>query len=67
MIYEVQTRFMHDWENVWTDDGEPHIFPTYAEAAAELADFLEALRHATNNGELSDFNPNDYRIRKIEP
>jgi hypothetical protein len=67
MIYEVQTRFVNDWENVWTDDGEPHIFPTYTEAAEELADFLEALRRATNNGNLSDFNPDDYRIRKIEP
>ena len=64
MTYEVQTRIGHDWDNVWTNEGEPHIFPTYAEAAAELADFLEALRHATNNGDLSDFNPNDYRIRK---
>jgi hypothetical protein len=67
MTYEVQTRIGYDFENVWTNDGEPHIFQTYAEAAAELADFLEALRHATDNGELSDFNPNDYRIRKSTP
>jgi hypothetical protein len=67
MAYEVQTlTYRNTWENTWTHDGvEPHIFQTYAEAAAELADFLDDMAHAAKNNFLEDYNPSDYRIKKI--
>ena len=65
MSYEVQTRIGHDWENVWTNEGEPHIFPSRAEAAAELADHLRSMAYAVKNDYLEDFNPAEYRIKKL--
>jgi hypothetical protein len=67
MTYEVQTlTYFNAWENTWTEDGnEPTVFNTYAEAAAELADFLDDLAHAAKNNFLEDYNPEDYRIKKL--
>jgi hypothetical protein len=67
MAYEVQTlTFLNVWENTWTDDGmEPVQFATYAEAAKELAGFLDDMAHAAKNNFLEDYNPSDYRIKKI--
>jgi len=66
MTYEIQTlTFLNVWENTCTDDGvNPTVFDTHAQAAAELAGFLEDLAHFVEIGHLQDFNPNDYRIRK---
>jgi hypothetical protein len=66
MTYEVQTlTFLNNWENTWTDDGaQPTQFNTRAEAAAELAGFLDDMEHAAKNNFLADFNPSDYRIVK---
>jgi hypothetical protein len=66
MTYEVQTlTFLNNWENTWTDnDGTPSQFKDYAEAAAELAEFLDDLASAAKNNFLADFNPLDYRIVK---
>jgi hypothetical protein len=67
MTYEVQTlTYLNTWVNTWTEDGnEPTVFTTYAEAAAELADFLDDMQHAAKNNFLEDYNPADYRIKKL--
>ena len=67
MTYEVQTlTFLNQWENTWTEDGvEPVQFNTYAEAAAELAGFLEDMAFEASCKHLADFNPADYRIKKL--
>jgi hypothetical protein len=67
MTYEVQTlTYRNTWENTWTEDGvEPVQFGTYAEAAAELAGFLDDMQHAAKNNFLEDYNPEDYRIKKL--
>jgi hypothetical protein len=65
MTYEVQT-FMAfgNWENTWTDDGEPVQFDTREAAAVELAGFLEDMAFEASRKHLADFNPSDYRIVK---
>ena len=66
MTYEVQTlTYVNTWENTWTDDDTPTQFDTYAEAAAELAGFLDDMAYASSNNFLLDHNPEDYRIQKI--
>jgi len=59
MTYEIQTRMLHGWENT----GEQ--FPTRDAAAADLADLLADLAHAVAHGHMADFNPSDYRIKKL--
>lgn len=67
MTYEVQTlTFLNQWENTWTEDGNDRVvFDTYAEAAAELAGFLDDMAYAAKNNFLEDYNPADYRIKKL--
>ena len=68
MAYEVQTLTYPDtWENTWTDslDDTPVKFNTYDDAAAKLADHLRALAYAVINDHLDDFNPAEYRIKKV--
>lgn len=66
MTYEVQTlTFLNNWENTWTDDGEPVQFDTREAAAAELAGFLEDMAFEASCKHLADFNPADYRIKKL--
>ena len=68
MTYEVQTLFYPDtWENAWINDGDetPVQFDTYGAAAAELADYLRGLAYAVKHGHMEDFNPADYRIKKL--
>ena len=68
MTYEVQTRMINSWENVWTDslDDTIVIFATREDARAELDDFLSELAYAVKAGHLDDFNPDDYRIVEVE-
>jgi hypothetical protein len=66
MTYEVQTLFYPDtWENAWADDDKPAQFDTYKAAAAELDDHLRDLAYAVKHGHMEDFNPADYRIKKL--
>jgi len=69
MIYEVQTRMVNSWENVWTDDdGDTLVtFETYEAARAELADYLADLAHFVKTGDLTDYSPDDYRIVEVAP
>ena len=68
MNYEVQTRMINSWENVWTDslDDTIVIFATREDARAELDDFLSELAYAVKAGHLDDFNPDDYRIVEVQ-
>jgi hypothetical protein len=67
MTYEIQTRFAHGWENTLSDslDDAPVQFATYDDAAAELADHMREAAYAVEQGYLEDFNPSEYRIKKI--
>ena len=65
MTYEIQMRFAHGWENICTDDDAPARFDTHDAAAADLADLLADLAHAVEHGHMADFNPSDYRIKKL--
>lgn len=69
MTYEVQTRMINSWENVWTDSLDDTIvtFATREDARAELNDFLSELAYAVKAGHLDDFNPDDYRIVEVAP
>ena len=50
---------MHGWENAGDQ------FDTYDAAAADLADLLADLAYAVEHGHMADFNPSDYRIKKL--
>jgi hypothetical protein len=67
MIYEVQTRMVSNWANVWTDDDENVLvtFETYEAAQAELAHYLADLAHFVKTGDLTDYSPDDYRIVQV--
>ena len=52
MTYEIQTRMMHGWESAGDQ------FDNYDAAAADLA-------FAVKHGHMADFNPSDYRIKKL--
>ena len=69
MTYEVQTRMVNSWENVWTDgDGDVLVtFETYEAAQAELTDYLADLAHFVKTGDLTDYSPEDYRIVEVAP
>jgi hypothetical protein len=66
MSYEIQTLMAFgNWENTWTDDGEPVQFDTHEAAVLELAGFLEDMAFEASRKHLADFNPADYRIQKL--
>jgi hypothetical protein len=57
--YEIQhSTLCEGWVNTWTDDGEPTVFATKAEAARELGEFLE---------DRPDEDPEQYRIAAVMP
>jgi hypothetical protein len=57
MIFEVQTRMVNVWENVWSDDNGPLTFTTKKEAQAEINELMR---------EMPDYSPDDYRIVQLE-
>lgn len=68
MAYEVQTLTYPDmWENTWSNslDDTPVQFDTYEAAEAELADHLREMAYAVKHGYLADYNPAEYRIKKV--
>jgi len=68
MTYEVQTRMVNSWANVWTDDGDTLVtFETYEAAQAELAGYLADLAHFVKTGDLTDYSSADYRIVEVAP
>jgi hypothetical protein len=61
--FEVQTRFTHGWLNVWNEEViVPTTYKTRAEAQADLAEFIADMTESVARGEISDFDPADYRI-----
>ena len=55
-IFEVQTRFINTWENVWTDGGYPMVFYNKKDAQLEIDDLLALM---------PDYSIDDYRIVEI--
>jgi hypothetical protein len=53
MRYVVETRMGNTWENVWSEDQEPMIFDSEAEAEAEIEDTLDTLQEAYERGDVS--------------
>ena len=48
-MYEVQTKFIYGWENVWMDEDKPIVFKTKKEAQAELKDNVESWSYESLN------------------
>jgi hypothetical protein len=67
MTYEVQTlTYLNQWENVWTDDGNTLVtFDTLEAAQTELKGYLEDLAHFVKTGDVTDYNPEDYKIVEV--
>jgi hypothetical protein len=71
MPLEIQTFTLADgWTNTWTyedDDGvaRREFFATTDEAEAALAEHLDDLREAYWEGQIADYDHNDYRIRYV--
>ena len=69
-IYEVQTRFIYGWENVWSieeEDEQGHVtclqlFDTHDEAMAAIYEFFADLHRA---GIAQLYQMEDYRVRQI--
>ena len=66
--YEVQTRMLGGWENVWADgEGEPLLFDSEEEAQAELDEHMDMLQSAFKRGDLDSIESiNDFRIVEVE-
>ena len=65
--YEIQTRFINDWENVWHCDGELEYFDTYEDAYKSLNDFLDETAQDHFNGYIEDrYDIEDFRIVQVE-
>jgi ppGpp synthetase/RelA/SpoT-type nucleotidyltranferase len=45
-VFEVQTRFVYGWENVWTEDEKELTFSTASQAQREIDDHLLECAHA---------------------
>ena len=56
MKYVVETRMINSWENTWSEDDEPLVFNSKAEAKVALSELAE---------EMPDFDPSEYRIVKL--
>jgi hypothetical protein len=57
MKYIVETRVGNTFENTWSEDDKPCVFETKDEAIQGLAELALAL---------PDFNPEDYRIVRVQ-
>lgn len=68
MKFIIETRMSYGWENTWTDDDEtPVSFESLGAAKDALAEFLDDLREAVSQGNLSDYSPDDFRIVGVQP
>ena len=64
--FEIQTRFINDWENVWHCDGQLERFSTYEAAKESLNDFLDEMAEAHFNGDIEDtYDIEDFRIVEV--
>lgn len=53
MRYVVETRMGNTWEAVWSEDQEPMVFDSEEEAEVEIAETLEDLQEAYEQGDMS--------------
>lgn len=59
--YEVQTKFVYGWENVWSDDKEKLVvFDTKEEAQAEIKDTVDSWNRDPNTKH--NIFTSDYRV-----
>jgi hypothetical protein len=68
MSYEVQTKFIYGWENVWSIEDEEGVvtsstFKTEQEAEDAICEFFADLAAA---GMHQLYDKADYRVRKID-
>ena len=62
--YEVQTRFIYGFENVWCDeDGNLEYFDTIKQAVKELRENVDDQNNDPNT--TSKYYYNDYRVRRV--
>jgi hypothetical protein len=67
MKYEIQTRFINDWENVWHCDGQLEQFDSYELAKQSLNDFLDEMAEEHFNGNIEDtYDIEDFRIVEVQ-
>jgi hypothetical protein len=65
-MYEIQTRFINDWENVWHCDGQLQYFDNYDEAYRSLNDFLDDMEEAYLDRSIEDqYDIEDFRIVEL--
>lgn len=57
MKYEIHTRFINEWENVWHCDGQLMQFDTYEQAYTSLNDYLDE--------ETEEFDIEDFKIVEV--
>lgn len=55
-----QYQVLFGGENVWTVNGQPHIFNSASEAAIELSEHFADMDEAD-----MDYEPSDYQIEEI--
>jgi len=61
MKYEIQTRFINEWENVWHCNGELEYFDSYEAAYKSLNDFLDEAAEDLEDA----YDIEDYRIVEV--
>ena len=63
--YEVQTKFIYGFENVWRDeDGKLVYFDTREQAIKELRENVDDWNNDPNT--TSKYYYNDYRVRRVD-
>jgi len=63
--YEVQTKFVYGFENVWRDeDGKLIYFNTREQAVKELRENVDDWNNDPNT--TSKYYYNDYRVRRVD-
>ena len=63
--YEVQTKFIYGFENVWRDeDGKLIYFNTREQAVKELRENVDDWNNDPNT--TSKYYYNDYRVRRVD-
>jgi len=67
-MFIVETYTLSDgWINTWTEDDQPLIFKTHADAWDALQEHLEDYREAVKQGHITSApSPSEYRVRQIE-
>lgn len=65
-MYEVQTLIGDQWENIWTEDGQPQEFKTRQEAQAEIDQLIADTIEAAAEGSMAEpYSRDNYRIFRI--